>query len=158
MNDFSPEKSKNDFSPEKSKNDLPTEKSLNDLSPEVLEEIFIRVGQRDLVQSCSLVSQKWLKIIRSISFWKKFHNFWSEPEVKANLDKGFKNDLPWWFWAGLNPAKNFYERNLLKRTCVEFVTGKVSCFAKVFILVLPHTIEIKCTKVLNEGEPGKQHH
>ena len=100
---------------------------IQDLPNELLEHILYNVDQDTLRSKCTDVSISWRKILQSLSFWKRYHRYWCNPDVSYSCqypsiklsqnkyipDDMFRGDYNWSFFSFINPLRNPFETNLL---------------------------------------------
>jgi len=78
------------------------------------------VDQDTLRSKCVHVSNEWKQMIQSLSFWKRYHRYWTN---KTTTNSNQRNKIPdelfcgsydWVFFSHINPNDNPFERNLLR--------------------------------------------
>ena len=93
---------------------------IEDVPNEVLEHILYNVDQDTLRSKCVHVSNEWKQMIQSLSFWKRYHRYWTN---KTTTNSNQRNKIPdelfcgsydWVFFSHINPNDNPFERNLLR--------------------------------------------
>ena len=75
------------------------------------------------LKKCVFSAHAWFYLA---GFWKRYHLFWCERLGQSNIpDEVYRRNLPWNFFARLNPRKNNFEKNLIRNGCTELVPSQV---------------------------------